>query len=523
MSSMEPTKPTTRAVNADRILLWSAILIGVFLRLYRLSYQSIWGDEALTLQVYTAGHNFAELWANIWDRAFHPPLYFLIAHYWYLLGKSEFMLRFPSAVFGIATIPIVYAIASRLFGRRTGGLSAMAVALSPFHVWYSQEARMYSLQMLLAAASTLIFVRAWKSRTAKDIAAYFLISAMGLFTQISSMLLLVSQGFLALGGSTRDWRKHSIWIGAQVLAVLAFVPWGIHFLRENSSMGGTDSIGFQRESSPLHLAYALYTLSVGYSLGPSVSALHYLSPQMAIRHHLPVIGISALVFGVLVVLGLIRAYRANRFGFWVLATGLLIPVGLVGMASFIPGMPLNPRYIIVAIVPYWIILALGAETCLRRPLGWIVPLGALAILGVSLSNHYFQPAYAKQDLRSAVAVVNRHAKPGDIAIISSIEIGGPFIYYLKRPDLPYAGYPPRPGLIDRQKLPSDMSSILAGHKRAWLILGRTWSSDPHGILPRTLSARYPLVERTAYQGVEVRCFSLSRPLSQTQNKRKYAY
>jgi mannosyltransferase len=510
------------AKSTDKLLLWSAILIGAFLRLYRLGAQSIWGDEALTLQVYTVGHSFSQLMSNVWHRAFHPPLYFIIAHYWYMLGKSEFMLRFPSAVFGIAAIPVVYRIARSLFGPRTGAISAVVVALSPFHIWYSQEARMYSLQILLVAASMMLFLRAWKPATRWDMPGYGLVTVLGLYTQISTALLVAAQSLFISFASVRRPRRLAVWIATEAVIVIVFLPWMLHFMTSHSAIGSEGTIGFNREKSPVHIAYALYTLGVGYSLGPSVSALHFLPPRIAIMRHLPVIAVSALVFGMLFTLGLMHAHRTNRFGFWMLVTGFFVPVALVGIASLLPGVPLNPRYVIVAIVPYWIIIALGVESCTRRPVGWVMPACAMALLGVSLFNHYSLPVYAKQDVRSAVALVDEHARPGDVAIVSSIEIGGPFIYYLKRQDLPYVGYPSHPGLIDRQTLPSDMRRILAGHKRVWLVLGRTWSSDPQGILPRTFAARYPVVRGSAYQGVTVKCFDLSCSLARSTGKRIHA-
>lgn len=509
---MDPTQTTSKpngAAHTDRMLLYIAILIGTCLRLYHLGYQSIWGDESLTLQVYSVGSNFAELWANIWERAFHPPLYFLIVHYWTLLGQSEFMARFPSAVFGIAAIPVVYYAASRLFGSRVGGISALIVALSPFHTWYSQEARMYTLQILLSAASILFFIKAWKSREKWDMVRYVAVTLLAMFTQISSVLLVMSQGLLVLGSSMKDWRKSAAWIGAQMVVMILFMPWGLHFLSVHSGVGSQDgAIGFQRETSPLHLAYALYTLSVGYSLGPSVSALHYLSPKIAILRHMPVIALSAAVFGLLGLLGLIRAYKTNRFGFWVLVTGFVVPVTLVGAASLLPGIPLNPRYIIASIIPYWIMLALGVQSCLSTRMGFAVPAMAVMLMGVSLHNHYFEPIYQKQDMRSAVSLINKQARPGDVVIASSIEIGGPFIYYFKRHDVPYFGYPPQPGLINRRTLPHDMRGILGGHKRAWLILGRTWSSDPQGVLPGRFQEHYASSCDRQFEGVSVKCFVL---------------
>ena len=171
---------------------------------------------------------------------------------------------------------------------------------------------------------------------------------------------------------------------------------------------------------------------------------------------------------------------------------------------------MNPRYLTVAIVPYWMILALGIEACSRVRGGIVIPLAAFGLVAASLYNHYLQPAYAKQDVRSAVALVNEQARPGDMIVISSVEIGGPFIYYFKRGDVPYFGYPPGHGQVDPRRLPGDMARILDRKTRVWLVLGRTWSSDPHGLTLDFLRARHKIVERRSYNGVSVTCFLLSR-------------
>ena len=501
---------TNNAGYSDQHLLYFSILLGAFLRFYRLGSQSIWGDEALTLQSYTVGSSLVQLLSGIWHKAFHPPLYFVIAHYWYQLGQSEFMLRFPSAVFGVAAIPMMYLITRRFFRVGAPGISALIVALSPFHVWYSQEARMYSLQVLLAMGSTLFFLRAWKTRKPADYTLYGLLTLMGLYTHIGTLLLVAAQGVFVLGAAFRDRGRLIVWIGVMALVLLLYAPWIANFVLGNKGVVGGDAIGFGRSASPLHLAYGLYTFGVGYSLGPSVSELHYLSPRVAVLRNLPVIGLCALVLGVLVVLGLVYAYRAHRFGFWFILSGFSVPLILVALTSLVPGMSLNPRYITVAIIPYWIILALGIQACSRVRGGLLIPLAACGLVAASLYNDYLQPAYAKQDVRSAVDLINQQARPGDVIVISSIEIGGPFIYYFKRGDVPYFGYPPRHGQVDPRRLPGDMARVLDRRTQVWLVLGRTWSSDPHGLILDFLRARHKIVEMRSYNGVSVTCFLLSR-------------
>ncbi len=82
----------------------------------------------------------------------HPPLYYLLLHGWQrLLGDGAAMVRLPSALLGIAAIPVLY-WAGRIFvGRRAAMVAATLLAVSPFHVRYGQEARMYALMALLGA------------------------------------------------------------------------------------------------------------------------------------------------------------------------------------------------------------------------------------------------------------------------------------------------------------------------------------------------------------------------------------
>ena len=504
---------------SDPQLLCLSMVIGALLRVCRLGSQSIWGDEALTLQVYAVGGSFRELLANIWDKAFHPPVYFVIIRYWIELGRSEFMLRFPSAVFGIAVIPIVYLITRRFFRTGVPGIAALVVALSPFGLWYSQEARMYSLQILLAGACTLAFLRAWKTQKPADYGLYVLAALAGLYTHIGMLLLVAGHGVFALGAAAGDRKRLLAWGIAIVIVLLGFAPWAANFLSAHRDIGGDSAIGFARNTGVSQLAYTLYTFSVGFSLGPSVSGLHFVSARSAVMSHLPAILLTATVFGILALLGLMHASQAHRFGFWFLVCSFAVPVSIVALASLLPGFAVNARYLTVAIIPFWIFVALGIHASARIRGGFVLPLLAAGLVTASARNYYLDPAYAKQDMRSAVALVTEKARLGDVIVISSVEIGGPFIYYFRRADVPYLGYPPRRGRVDPRRLPADMRRILHGKSRAWLVLGRTWSSDPHGLIPRYFSSRHKSLENRAFPGVMVLCYDLSRSPETTPIRR----
>jgi outer membrane biosynthesis protein TonB len=82
----------------------------------------------------------------------HPPLYYALLHGWMrLVGDSEFAVRTLSALFGTLTVPVIYRLARRIAGKTAGLLAALILAVSPFHVRFAQEARMYTLLALEAA------------------------------------------------------------------------------------------------------------------------------------------------------------------------------------------------------------------------------------------------------------------------------------------------------------------------------------------------------------------------------------
>ncbi len=138
------------------------LLLSFALRVYRIGELNMWGDEAFS--VFSAHRSLEAITLEGAENDPHPPLYYYLLHYYLpLFGASEFALRFFSAFFGAATIALVYKIGSRLFDPRVGALGALIAALAPFHVFYSQEIRMYSLAMFLGAGVLYAFVRLWQS------------------------------------------------------------------------------------------------------------------------------------------------------------------------------------------------------------------------------------------------------------------------------------------------------------------------------------------------------------------------
>jgi 4-amino-4-deoxy-L-arabinose transferase-like glycosyltransferase len=137
-------------------MIYIILILGLVFRLFSLN-QSLWLDEATTALV--SKMPIADFFGKFMPADFHPPLYYIIVHYWSLLfGTSEISLRLPSVIFGILTIYVVYLIAKEV-KMKWPYLAALYLATSGLHIYYSQEARMYALAALLVSFLVLSFIK----------------------------------------------------------------------------------------------------------------------------------------------------------------------------------------------------------------------------------------------------------------------------------------------------------------------------------------------------------------------------
>ena len=225
------------------LLLLSLLALG--LRLIRLSYQPLWWDEGWSLYFATTSiRNMLELTAV----DIHPPLYYLLLHFWIrLFGPGVISVRLLSVLIGTATVPLLYAAGRRLSGHRGGLLAAFLLAISPFHIYYSQEVRMYGLVTLFGVAA-LTFATQWDARERypglKPWVGYVLAATAALYTAYYAAFLLLALNLYVLirwlrsrtESAQREGRPlHGLvawlapqpiaWLGAQLTVLLLFLPW----------------------------------------------------------------------------------------------------------------------------------------------------------------------------------------------------------------------------------------------------------------------------------------------------------
>jgi mannosyltransferase len=170
---------------------------GTVLRFHLLTKRDLWVDEAAS--VFLARLPWGNLCQTLWSYQANMSLYFFLLRGWLHLGDSEATVRSLSVLFGVAVIPAVYLLGKHLFGRKAAIASASLSAVNIFQIRYSQEARAYSLVMLVVVLSTYFWVRAVESPTRKRYwVGYVLTSALGIYVHLFVYLVIAAQ-WLSLG------------------------------------------------------------------------------------------------------------------------------------------------------------------------------------------------------------------------------------------------------------------------------------------------------------------------------------
>lgn len=217
-------------------------LMALAVRLFRLDGQSMWSDEGLSL--YRAQLNLTGILSNIimvgdvptLDTS--PPLYFLLlAGMRALAGETTFALRYTSAALGVLSVPLIYALGRKLFAPRVGVVAALLLALSPIHVYYSQELRNYSLLLALNLLSVWLLWSFLKAATGRQRlalgVAWLVVVVLMVYTHYFALFVLAFEGLALVIGLLRR-RAARLVVALLALAALVaapLIPFGLSRLR----------------------------------------------------------------------------------------------------------------------------------------------------------------------------------------------------------------------------------------------------------------------------------------------------
>src|SRR3990172_582588 len=180
----------------QNIMLFLILLITSFFVFFHIDNQSVWLDEAFSVAV--ADLNWRNFFHLLSFREANHGFYYILLKVWLPLGKSEFAIRELSAVFAIASVPVFYSLGSRLFDTRAGLIAALFLSVNAFFIEFAQEARGYSLLLLLVVASTYYFIKTIDQSCWINKLGYVIMSTLALYTHFFAALVFIAHGFSVL-------------------------------------------------------------------------------------------------------------------------------------------------------------------------------------------------------------------------------------------------------------------------------------------------------------------------------------
>jgi mannosyltransferase len=396
---------------APRWPLLALTVLAAALRFSTLGRQSLWYDEAFT-PVHVLHPSLGATLHAVVHTENTPPLWYMLE--WgvsRVLGTGAVALRLISALAGVATVPVAWAIGRELSSQRAALACAAIVAVNPLFVWYSQEARAYSLFVLFAALAMLYFVRAAREpatgdRRSTDLVGFAITGSLALLTHYFAVFLLAPM-VLWLALDPRRRRAALPAIGALGVVCLALLP-----LISAQGGHGTQWIGRWALSSRLQ-AIPQYYLT-GYSGAP-------LGHGVELLVALPVL--AGLGFGLWRVLTP-REERGALMALAVAAGGILLPIVLVAAGQDY----LAPRNLVAAMIPVTAVIAV-VVTARRTGRAGLVLAGviAAALLAIAVDVN-LSPRLQRGNWRDVAAVLRR----GPLErVITTVELGAaPLEYYL---------------------------------------------------------------------------------------------
>lgn len=440
-----------RAWWRDRVL-WIILLLGAILRLTFLGHRSLWLDEAATFTLSTSSlHAFASEW---WAREANATAYFLLERLWLHLGHSEWMLRFPSAAFGVAGVAAIYAFARRGFGMVEARIASFLLAVNPAHIEHSQDARTYTMAMCLAVLSCVLLVDAIENGGWKSWTAYMLVSALAVYSHYFASLVLVAQACSLIAVPRAKLRWHLILISA--LGIVLLCAPSLVFL---VLQGRTVTTAWIAPVSPRQV-FRLFQFYSGSGLKLVLMALLW------------AIGMWKLI----------REKEANssRWHVALLLSWIVVPIALAYLVSLRQSV-FAFKYLMVCLPPVLVLAAIGAGALPRY-----VNCGAIAMLAVA-SIATVVAGYKKpiEDWRAVSGYVQNNFQAGDAIAFSPPYVRNAMDYYWDQTgirDLKILAPKPLVGELDADAVaeanPAALLKQCGDCRRVWLVGYGTESPAP---------------------------------------------
>ena len=394
---------------ASKYILFVLIVLSIVIRLISIN-QSLWMDEAISA---FAAKNFgySEIINNFIKSDTHPPLYYLILKFWTgIFGYSELALRTPSIIFGVVAIFVLYRI-GKTFNDKVAWYTGILASFSPLLVYYSQEARMYSLTVLLVSLSFYFFINnSWTSFAV----GLFLLGA----TDYLPLLILVPMWLIVL---------FNVGYRAKIKSfVLSHIPFVVFFAI------WFPIFNIQQSSTLLFLNNNQWWGGVLGAANIKNIILVWVKFLIGRINFFPDY-IYVLVVGLVSILALTALYKSftkykETYIYWL---WLLLPIALSYVMSVkLPGF--SYFRLIFTLPAFILLLAYGFAIAKKGKIFFILYLiGQVVFSGIYLLNNNFW----REDWKTAVPFIESKLKVGEHIYVAYPESFTPYDWYSTKPGL----------------------------------------------------------------------------------------
>ncbi len=456
------------------LLLLSLILLAFALRVYRLDFFSLRGDESFT--VLFVQKPLAQMWEETLSVEPNPPLlYFLLRGWIGSAGNGEFATRFFSAFFGVLCLPLAYRLGRLALPSIEGGeeaalVAALLITINPYQIWHSQDVRNYTLWPALSLLALILFWRWYVQPRPGKVSckrkrrgpfgsvlfAFVLAELAALYTHYYEAFLLLALNVFVFVTLWRERKKLVEWIGAQIVLAVLYLPYPLILSNRVSAYGE----GSGRQGVALwDIARETFT---AFTLSDTFDA--------AWREWL------WIPLALIVLAGLIFVFtRDRRRGLF-----FLLYAGVPTLAVFLLNIfrPLYLERYLNAIAPaYYLLLAYGIVegargvqnrfglTGVRRAVIAVALAMGVLLAGLALANYWTNPAYAKApDWRGLSKIIDTNAQRGDIIVQNFPETS---LVYYDQSKLPLVVYPKT--FFPDEDTTRALFAMSSNYQRVWFI------------------------------------------------------
>jgi len=463
----------------QKLILPLVILLALILRVISLN-QSLWLDEAINVLA-TQKYSFLGMITEYAKGDFHPPGYFIILWVWtHLFGINEIVVRIPSVIFALLTVYIIFLIGRKLYSKNLGYLSALLLAINPLHIFYSQEARMYSFATLAVLINMLLITKLF-NKEKLNIIFLILSDVLILSSDYVAYLIFPAQLIFLIITKRRDILKS--WFIALFCSFLLGIWWLPIFLSQ-LNIGAVTSerlptwkfvVGsFDIKSMPLtFVKFIIGRISLDNKLLYGALLL-------------PI----CLLFSIILVKGIKFATGFKRA---LLSIWFIIPIVLASLISLI--IPIYNYFRLMFTLPAFILLIGLSLLSIKSKTRYILILAVILIHLFSAGVYLFDPSYQREDWRGLVNFLK--LQNNTLTLFESSGTLAPFDYYAKNTVNAKGALKDFPS-----KDENDVLSILNDQPDIYLVDYLVDISDPKRLVSRKLiNLGYELVGTNDFHGV----------------------